>query len=105
MRNGENGMLVDFFDHEAIAEQVLAVFGEPGSFAPLRALARQEMHERFSRQSGLTGYWKLLGMKTDRIPKQQNPNLASWGNKTSEPNLTIMQMKADRRGRGGAVLD
>ncbi|MGX7705973.1 glycosyltransferase [Methylobacterium sp. Gmos1] len=40
IRHRENGILVDFFSREAIAEAVVAALADPGSVAPLRAAAR-----------------------------------------------------------------
>ena len=47
IRDGENGLLVDFFDAKAIAGKVESVLGEPKRHEALRALARQTAEERF----------------------------------------------------------
>ena len=47
IRDGENGLLVDFFDTKAIAESVAALLGEPKRFAALRARARETIERRF----------------------------------------------------------
>ncbi|KMO41093.1 glycosyl transferase family 1 [Methylobacterium tarhaniae] len=41
IRQGENGLLVDFFSPAQIAEAVVGVLADPGAVAPLRAAARQ----------------------------------------------------------------
>ncbi len=41
IRHRENGILVDFFSNEAIAEAVVSVLTDPGAVASLRAAARQ----------------------------------------------------------------
>ncbi len=41
IRQGENGLLVDFFSPAAIAEAVVGVLADPALVAPLRAAARQ----------------------------------------------------------------
>ncbi|AWB23665.1 glycosyl transferase family 1 [Methylobacterium currus] len=41
IRHRENGILVDFFAKDAIAEAVVSVLADPGAVAPLRAAARQ----------------------------------------------------------------
>jgi len=41
IRDGKNGLLVDFFSPQEIAGQVLAVLAEPNRFAALRQQARQ----------------------------------------------------------------
>jgi glycosyltransferase involved in cell wall biosynthesis len=46
--DGENGLLVDFFDPEAIARSVAEVLAEPAHFRPLRARARDTVLERFA---------------------------------------------------------
>jgi glycosyltransferase involved in cell wall biosynthesis len=46
--DGENGLLVDFFDPEGIARRVADVLAEPQRFAPLRARARETVLERFA---------------------------------------------------------
>ena len=41
IRDGENGLLTDFFDADALAEKAIAVLSDPAAFALLRAAARQ----------------------------------------------------------------
>jgi glycosyltransferase involved in cell wall biosynthesis len=48
IRDGENGLLVDFFDPGAIAERTAEVLRAPDAFEPLRARARQTVLERFA---------------------------------------------------------
>lgn len=50
IRHGENGLLVDFFDGEALARQVAAVLADPAAHQPLRQAARAEVVERFDLQ-------------------------------------------------------
>ena len=50
IRHGENGLLVDFFDGEALARQVAAVLADPEAYRPLRAAARATVVERFDLQ-------------------------------------------------------
>ena len=59
LRHAENGLLVSFFDVQAIAETVCAALDAPAAFAGLRRQARADM-ARFSRQEGLAGYDALL---------------------------------------------
>ena len=47
IREGENGLLFDFFDTKAIAEKVESVIGEPKSFEVLHRRARKTIQERF----------------------------------------------------------
>jgi len=46
--DGDNGLLVDFFDHEAIARQTAEVLAQPERFRPLRERARQTVLDRYS---------------------------------------------------------
>jgi glycosyltransferase involved in cell wall biosynthesis len=46
--DGENGLLVDFFDPEGLARRVAEVLAEPARFRPLRARARDTVLERFA---------------------------------------------------------
>jgi glycosyltransferase involved in cell wall biosynthesis len=45
--DGCNGLLVDFFDHQALARAVAEVLADPGRFEGLRREARQTVVERF----------------------------------------------------------
>jgi glycosyltransferase involved in cell wall biosynthesis len=47
IEHGRNGWLVDFFDHEALAERVLACLADPAAQVPLRAAARQDAVARY----------------------------------------------------------
>lgn len=47
IRDGENGLLVDFFRPEAIADKVVAALAEPGAFEALRRSARQTIVEHY----------------------------------------------------------
>lgn len=54
LRDGENGVLTDFFDAEALADKAIAALADPGAFAPLRARARQTIVEGYSLGQCLT---------------------------------------------------
>lgn len=47
MRHGETGLLVDFFDAEALARQVVDVLSRPAEFAHLGRAARQHVVEHY----------------------------------------------------------
>jgi len=49
IRDGENGLLADFFDTEAIAEKVESVLADPQRMEALRASARQTIVEKYDR--------------------------------------------------------
>jgi glycosyltransferase involved in cell wall biosynthesis len=46
--DGENGILVDFFDHEALACKIALVLAGGARFDPLRAAARRTVVERYA---------------------------------------------------------
>lgn len=50
IRDGENGLLVDFFDGQALAGRVAAVLADPAAHQPLRQAARATVVERFDLQ-------------------------------------------------------
>lgn len=47
IRHGENGWLVDFFDHQALAETLARAVEQRGQLAPIRAAARRTMTQDF----------------------------------------------------------
>ena len=47
VRDGENGLLVDFFDTEALAERICEALARPDAFAEMRANARRTAVERY----------------------------------------------------------
>ena len=47
IRDGENGLLVDFFDGEGLAERIAAVLADPAAHRPLGQAARQDMVARY----------------------------------------------------------
>lgn len=51
VREGENGLLVDFFDVSGLARTVVGALGERGSFAALREEARRSIVQRYDLQS------------------------------------------------------
>ena len=51
IRHGENGLLVDFFDHEGLARTVARVLADPAAYQPLRRAARQAAVERYDLRS------------------------------------------------------
>ena len=48
VRDGENGLLVDFFDSAALADRICGVLSRPDEFAHLREGARRTAVERYS---------------------------------------------------------
>jgi glycosyltransferase involved in cell wall biosynthesis len=48
IRDGENGLLADFFDVERMAEKALLVLRDPAAFRPLGRAAEQMVEEQYS---------------------------------------------------------
>jgi glycosyltransferase involved in cell wall biosynthesis len=68
VRDGENGMLVNFFDIERIAENVEAALGESRSSGVARARARETVERRFDlKRACLPGQAKLIEVMLRRI--------------------------------------
>ncbi|MGO9446916.1 MAG: glycosyltransferase family 4 protein [Thiobacillaceae bacterium] len=51
IRHGENGLLVDLFSHEAIAEQVVSALEDPGAYESLRENARRTVVDSYDLHS------------------------------------------------------
>jgi glycosyltransferase involved in cell wall biosynthesis len=49
--NGENGVLVPFFDHEQLANRAIEVLAQPRRFQSMRAAARRTAVEQFDLQT------------------------------------------------------
>ena len=47
IREGENGLLVDFFNPDALAQQAIEALAKPEAYAALRTAARQSIVERY----------------------------------------------------------
>ncbi|WP_440467046.1 glycosyltransferase family 4 protein [Pseudomonas sp. YH-1] len=76
VRHGENGYLVDFFDTQGIADQVLQALNSPQTQQALRAEAR-ETACRYSVEAGLTGYRELIAEALSASGKQPAPTTSS----------------------------
>ena len=59
VRDGENGLLVPFFDVAGLVERLQAALDAPPAFARQRAQARLDM-ARYSRAAGVAGYDALI---------------------------------------------
>ena len=53
IRDGENGMLIDFFDAGNMVKQITAALEKPEAFIPLRKAARRTVLKRFELNSCL----------------------------------------------------
>lgn len=73
IEHGRNGLLVDFFDGEAMAQQLAEVCRHPQRFSTLRSAARQTVIERYDRASICDPAWlKLIG-EVSGIPVEITP--------------------------------
>ncbi len=60
IRDGENGLLVDFFASEAIADRVIDVLADPAAFAPLGRAARDTVVQRYDLPDCLARHTRLV---------------------------------------------
>lgn len=61
MRHGENALLFDFFDQEALTARLTDVLSRPGDYAPLRQAAREAVVQGYGVEQGTAAYMALLG--------------------------------------------
>ncbi len=66
IRAGRNGLLVPFFDTDALAEAILDVLAHPEKFHELRAAARRTVEQRFRLQDCLARQLALIGEATGK---------------------------------------
>lgn len=57
IQSGRNGLLVDFFDSQALADQITQVLNNPSDFAHLGQAARQTAIERFDLETMTLPQW------------------------------------------------
>ena len=70
--NGENGMLVSFFDHEQLANNVIEALAQPRRFQSMRAAARRTAVEQFDLQRfSLPQMMALLREEADPQPDRK----------------------------------
>jgi len=74
IRDGENGLLADFFDAEALAKKAVAVLRDPTAFRPLGRAAEQMINTQYSLEAVLP---KMIDMYETTVgssaPKSQPP--------------------------------
>jgi glycosyltransferase involved in cell wall biosynthesis len=51
IEHGVNGLLVDFFDHESLADAVTRALSDPASFRGVRTKARETVKENYDLRS------------------------------------------------------
>jgi glycosyltransferase involved in cell wall biosynthesis len=75
LHHGGNGLLVDFFSPDEIAERVIQALEDPRSFASLRQNARETVLDRYDLRSVcLPAHLRLLNML---VPREQRVSLQS----------------------------
>jgi glycosyltransferase involved in cell wall biosynthesis len=57
---GENGVLVPFFDTDAISKKLCHILDNKAEYQPLRAKARQTIEESYSTNDLVPKYWELI---------------------------------------------
>lgn len=78
IHHGGNGLLVDFFSPEQIADRVIEALEDPKSFASLRSNARQTIVDRYDLRSiCLPAHLRLLNMMVTRDQRASVPALKS----------------------------
>ena len=70
VRDSENGLLVDFFDTEALAERVCEALDRPGAFAHLRDGARRTAVERYAAANLVPQRAQLLEAVADGLKEE-----------------------------------
>ena len=68
--SSENGVLVPFFDHQALAGKVIEALAQPRRFQSMRVAARRTAVEQFDRRISLPQMMALLGVSKDQTPKK-----------------------------------
>ena len=72
IRHRENGLLVDFFDPEAIAAAIAELLDAPDAFEAMRKAARQTILDRYALEHSLAA-WDALIERVANDPLQQVP--------------------------------
>jgi glycosyltransferase involved in cell wall biosynthesis len=75
IRDGDNGLLVDFFDGQGLAERIAAVLADPAGHAPLGRAARQTVERHYDlRRVCLPQQLKLVDrMLSGQAPEPMEP--------------------------------
>lgn len=75
--DGQNGLLVNFFDHQRLATAVAGALAEPGQFGHLRAAARRTVWARYDLQRACLPEWVgLVGAATRQPVAERQRGLA-----------------------------
>jgi glycosyltransferase involved in cell wall biosynthesis len=71
IRDGENGLLTDFFDPEALARKLVAALDDPGCFEPLRGAAIETARDNYGIDRALSQWRDLVSRITANGPARQ----------------------------------
>lgn len=63
LRDGQNGVLVDFFDQAGLVERVLEALDDPERIERQRKQARADVHRAYTVQQGIAAYSQLVGLQ------------------------------------------
>jgi len=75
IHHGGNGLLVDFFSPDEIAERVIEALEQPGSFASLRRNARETVIDRYDLRSVcLPAHLQMLN---SLVPRERRASLSA----------------------------
>ncbi|MFC7691380.1 glycosyltransferase [Paeniroseomonas aquatica] len=84
IEHGRNGLLVDFFSPEALAETVVRALADPAAHAPLRAAARRTAVERYDLNAVcLPQHLALI----DAVAAGQRPDLPAAAGPAVHPSM------------------
>lgn len=96
IRDGENGLLVDFFSPKQIADRVDEVLNHPTRMAEIRAKARETALERYSLSDLLPRHLQLIkDIASGNLPEQKQPEKPSKPKKASK-GFEVLKQKAGK---------
>jgi len=91
IRDGENGLLADFFNPEEFAEKAVRVLQDPDEFRPLGRAAEEMIRERYSLEAVEQQMLKLYeDARAIQLPKTHEPQFED----PSKPRASVQQQPA-----------
>jgi len=105
LRDGKNGLTVDFFSHKELAEQIESALEQPEKMQRLRAAARATAVEQFDLKSVLLPRW--LKLFDDLIKGRRPP--CRWISQVPDPRsdgrLSAFQLRFNSLYLGGSLAE
>lgn len=95
---GDNGLLVDFFDHEALAARTLSTLDDPPAFRHLGEAAAKTVADNYTLDSSLTRI-KGLFEQVSRGPRRPSMSLDKLVQKGTLPRITTDPHELERKAR------